>query len=63
MNYTAKVTISEEGLKEYLSQYYSEDELEDMDLNDELVEALNGELSNFFTDYSVVGKNSIVIEG
>lgn len=63
MNYTAHVTISEEALKEYLSQYYSEDEIEDMDLNDEFVEALNGELGNFLSDYYVVGKNSIVVEG
>lgn len=56
---TVKVQISEEDLKEYLSQYC---DVEDMDLDDEIVEVINGILQDHFSDYNVIGKDSFILQ-
>lgn len=57
--YECKVKIGEDSLKEYLSNFLDEEEIEHMDFDDEVVECVNGILSNYISDYSVVGKNTI----
>lgn len=57
--YECRVKISEDGLKEYLSNFLNEEEIERTDFDDEVVECVDHLLSNYISDYSVVGKNSI----
>ena len=60
--YTVKVKVSEESLKEYLSQYFGEEEIEEMNLDDECTEVINVILQDHFTDFFVIGKNSLFLQ-
>ena len=65
MYYKMTVLVEEDSLKNYLMDYgnMSDDEVENMseeDLHDEAREAVNGILSNEFSDYMVLDKNSLV---
>ena len=55
------VKLSEEDLKEYLSSYLTEEELENTNLKDEAIEAVNGILQDYFSDFMVYDENCIVI--
>lgn len=60
-----QVTIDSEDLKEHLKQFYDEEEVEDWTderLQDECTDALNGILSDYFSDYQVIDENTLVIE-
>lgn len=58
--YTVTVKLSEDSLKEYLLNYYDEEDIENMDLQNEATEAINGILSNEFSDYFCIDKNTLV---
>ena len=65
MYYKMTVLVEEDSLKNYLMDYgnMSDDEVENMseeDLHDEAMEAVNGILSNEFSDYMVIDKNSLI---
>lgn len=60
-NYSVKVTIGEEGLKEYLSQFYSEEEIEEMNLDNEAVDCVDSLLQDNLSDFYVSGKNTLTI--
>ena len=62
MYYTVSVKISEDSIKEALQDIagFSEEEIENMNLEDEAVELINGFLSNYISDYTVYNKNSIL---
>lgn len=54
------VKISKEDLKEYLSSYLSEEEIENTNLRYEAVEAINGILQDHFSDFQVYDENCVV---
>lgn len=60
--YECRVKISEDSLKEYLSNFLDEEEIEHTDFDDEVAECIDGILSNYFSDYSVIGKNSVELD-
>lgn len=62
MYYTVTVKVSEDDIKEALQREggYDEEEIENMNLEDEAVELINGFLSNYISDYTVYNKNSIL---
>lgn len=61
MYYTVSVKISEDDVKEVLqNEGFSEEEIENMNLEDEAVELIDGFLSNYISDYTVYNKNSIL---
>lgn len=62
MYYTVSVKVSEDDVKETLQSIagYDEEEIENMNLEDEAVELINGLLSNYISDYTVYNKNSIL---
>jgi len=62
-NVKAIVEISRDDLKEHLLEYYEPEEIENMDLDNEITEVLNAVLSNYFSDFMVYNKGSIVLTG
>ena len=59
--FTVTVKLSEIELKDYLiNQGYGDDELEDLNLSDEAVEAVSCVLSNEFSDCTCYNDNSII---
>ena len=64
MYYKMIVLVEEDTLKNHLmEQGMSDDEVENLDmddLQDEAREAVNGILSDWFNDYQVFDKNSII---
>lgn len=66
MYLTCTVKISDESVKEFLQEVggYSEEEVEDLTdfaLQNETTEALNGVLSDYFSDYYVLDSNTVVV--
>lgn len=59
--YTVTVKLNEDDLKEYLSNFYDEEDIEDMNLQDEATEAIKGVLSNEFSDFYCIDKNTLVV--
>ena len=60
--YEVKVKISEDDLKDFLSNHFDDEEIEEMNLDDEIVECVNGILEDHFSDFYVLGKNTIFFE-
>lgn len=62
MYYTVSVKVSEDDVKAALQDIagYDEEEIENMNLENEAVELINGFLSNYISDYTVYNKNSIL---
>ena len=64
MYYKVTVLVDEDSLKEHLSEQGMDgEELENMseeDLQGEAKESVNGILSDWFSDYQVLDKNSII---
>lgn len=62
MYYTVSVKVSEDSIKEALQNIagYDEEEIENMNLENEAVELIDGFLSNYISDYTVYNKNSIL---
>ena len=59
--YTVTVKLSETELKDWLiNQGYNEDELEDLYLPNEAVEAVSCTLGNEFSDYTCLDNDSII---
>ena len=54
------VKISKEDLKEYLSSYLTEEEIENTNLKDEAIEVVNGILQDYFSDFQVYDENCMV---
>lgn len=65
MYYTVSVKINEDDVKAALQDIagYDEEEIENMNLENEAVELINGFLSNYISDYTVYNKNSILFNG
>ena len=64
MYYSCLVKISEEDVKEFLTQFYDEDEVEDMTefkLQNEATEAVQAILGDHFSDYYVIDDNTLVV--
>lgn len=64
MYYSCLVKVSEDDIKEFLTQFYDEEEVEDMTedkLQNEATEAIQGILSDHFSDYYVIDDNTIVV--
>lgn len=62
MYYTVSVKVSEDDVREALQSIagYDEEEIDQMNLENEAVELINGFLSNYMSDYTVYNKNSIL---
>lgn len=58
---TLTVKVSKEDIKSFLSNFYDEEDLEDMDVEDKAVDCVEGILSDHFSDYYVFDKNCIVL--
>lgn len=59
--YTVTVKVNETELKDYLiNQGYDEDELENLNLTDEAVEAISCVLGNEFSDCTCYDDTSII---
>lgn len=59
--FTVTVKLSETELADYLiNQGYGEDELEDLNLSDEAVEAVSCILGNEFSDCSCYNDSSVI---
>ena len=54
------VKISKEDLKEYLLEYLTEEEIENTNLQSEAIDAINGILQDYFSDFQVYDENCIV---
>lgn len=66
MYLTCVVKISDEDVKEFLQDVagYDEEQVEDMTdfaLQNEATEAINGVLSDHFSDYYVLDSNTVVV--
>lgn len=59
--YTVTVKLSENDLKEWLQNFYDEEDIEYMNLQDEATEAIRGILSNEFSDYYCIDDGTIVV--
>ena len=53
MYYHASVSVSEESLRSYLSNFYDEQDLAKMDMQSMLIKSLDQILSDYFNDYVV----------
>lgn len=63
MYFKCTVKISEEDLKEYLSNYYNSEEIEDMtsyEFQNEITDIVSGIVGDYFTDYMVYDENSVI---
>lgn len=58
---TLTVKVEEDDIKEYLSHYYSEEEIEEINIKNEAVEVVNGILSNELSDFAVIDENTLII--
>lgn len=64
MYYKCMVKISEDDLKEYLSNYYNEEEISEMtpyDLQNETTDIVSSIVGDFFSDYQVIDENTLVV--
>ena len=59
--YTVTVKLNEDDLKQWLQNFYDEEDIEDMNLQDEATEAIKGVLSNEFSDFYCIDKNTLVV--
>ena len=59
--YTVTVKLGEDDLKEWLQNFYDEEDIEYVNLQDEATEAIRGVLSNEFSDFYCLDKDSIAI--
>lgn len=55
-----EVRISEEDIREHLSNYLTEEEIENTDLQSEATEVVDSILQEYFSDFTVTDNNSIV---
>ena len=60
--YEVKIKISEDDLKDFLSNYFGKEEIEEMYLDDEFVECVRSILEDHFSDSYVLDKNTIFFE-
>lgn len=58
---TMLLKISKDDIKSFLSNFYSDEDLDNMDAEDEATETVSGILSDHFSDYYVLDKNTIVV--
>ena len=58
---TMILKVSKDDIKSFLSNFYSDEDLENMDIENEATETVNGVLSDHFSDYYVLDKNTVVI--
>ena len=64
MYYTCIVKVSEDQIKEFLTQFKSEEEIEEMsecELQSEVTEAVQGILGDHFSDYYVIDDDCITV--
>ena len=66
MYYECVVRVSEDSLKEYLQNFggYSEEELDTMtsyELQNQARDAIDGVMSDFFSDFYVIDKDTIYV--
>lgn len=66
MYYECNVRLSEDSLKEFLQNFggYSEEEIDTMtsyELQSQAREAIDGTMSEFFSDYYVIDKDTIYV--
>lgn len=56
-----EVRIEKEDMRQYISQFCDEDDLENMDLENEGRETLNSILQDSFSDFCVIGQDTLLI--
>ena len=63
MYYTMTVKINEDDVRNFLETVggYDEEEIAELNLKDEAVEIINEILMDYFSDYAVYNKNSILL--
>lgn len=63
MYYTMTVKINEDDVRNFLETVggYDEEEIAELNLEDEAVEIINEILMDYFSDYAVYNKNSILL--
>lgn len=59
--YTMTVKVSKEDIVDYLLNFYDEEDLTFKDLESEATQAVEGILSDHFSDYYVIDKHTICI--
>lgn len=59
----ATIEISEDDLKEYCSQFLNDEEIENMNLNSEVVDILEGILQSHFSNFQVYNNSCIILNG
>lgn len=59
--YTITVKLNEDDLKQWLQNFYDEEDIENMDLQDEATEAIRGVLSNEFSDFFCIDNRTLVV--
>lgn len=56
------VKIAKEDIAEFLTNFYDKEEIENMDLQEQGYESLNGILQDQFSDFMVIDKDTVVGE-
>ena len=59
--YTVTVKLNEDDLKQWLQNFYDEEDIENMDLQDEATEAIRGVLGNEFSDFFCIDSRTLVV--
>lgn len=58
---TMMVKVHKDDVRNYLTNFYDNEDIEDMNMQDEATECVNEILQNHFSDFCVIGKNTIII--
>ncbi len=59
--YTVTVKLNEDDLKQWLQNFFDEEDIENMDLQDEATEAIRGVLGNEFSDFFCIDNRTLVV--
>ena len=62
--YTCLVKLNKDDLKEWLTNYYDEEEVENMseyELQSQATQAIDGILQDHFSDFVVIDKDTVVL--
>ena len=58
---TLTLKISKEDIKEFLLNFYDEEQVENMNMEREASEAVSGVLQNEFSDFFVVDRDTVIV--
>ena len=58
---TLVLKIEEDDIKDHLSNYYDDDELEKINIKSEASDVVNAVLQNYFSEFMVIDENTIIL--